>query len=517
MYMDDTKTILIPDEVRNLDYHMAIVADNLSNDITPEAKPYIDRISEIVQQFYNEEIKTRQAFRLIDMVLIDYDINIIIPREEQEQKERLAKEELYIDNPFDITELAIKNTIHEHDIFEKGFLQIIRTIGIENLQITDSKGNLITDIEQLKGGNQRKKADTVLRQYLDYKNRPDLKRYALEITDVFDEPIITVFLGQGQAHSGFYLNRLSPIIVELFLAMKENDTMTTTYARLAEKIKLVNHNYNVYSNIDYNPDSDYLIDQAHKFNELFNQYQFRQFYKNAYNVINKIIRDLLRKLDKSYSAIRVKENHLIYAKDQDGEEYSFTTDDVGEEMIRHAQAAVLQEMKIPTIGRVFLLRKAPQFFSRVIDYINKEYGENWTHYLSQIEITIISRSQLQKCYDEYIAKHNDTEVSLQECREKIKARLTKMVNSDVSRAEKKYKETHTRIKAEMQQKFDNTTDIQNLVDCGVYTEKDKDKKVENWTKSEEIKSKVFTGFAPNYKDIQAEIMRFLIDTADNQQ
>ena len=513
--MDD-KTVLIPQDLQSYNFHLNLVAKDLAKDDSPEAKPYINRIKEIAQKYYNGVIDTYKALNTINYELVYYDYYVVVPREEQEQKERRERDQIFIDNPYDLTEIAIKTKIHEHDIFDS-LNGLIKTIGIDNLCMTDSKGQPITNIEQLKGGNQRKKADTVLRQYLDYKNRPDLKRYALEITDVFDEPIITVFLGQGQAHSGFYLNRLSPIIVELFLTMKENDTMTTTYARLAEKIKLVNRYYNVYSNIDYSPESDYLIDQAHKFNELFNQYQFRQFYKNAYNLINKIMRDLLRKLDKSYSAVRVKENHLIYAKDQDGEEYSFTTDDVGEEMIKHAQAAVLQEMNISTIGRVFLLRKAPQFFSRVIKYINKEYGENWTHYLSQIEITIISRSQLQKCYDEYIAKHNDTAVSLQECRERIKARLTKMVNSDVSRAEKKYNETHTRIKTEMQQKFDNATDIQNLVDCGVYTEKDKDKKVENWTTSEEIKSKVFTGFAPNYKDIQAEIMRFLIDTADNQQ
>lgn len=116
-----------------------------------------------------------------------------------------------------------------------------------------------------------------------------------------------------------------------------------------------------------------------------------------------------------------------------------------------------------------------------------------------------------------IVKHNDTAVSLQECREKIKSRLAKMIDSDVSRAEKKYNETHKKIKSEMQQKFDNTTDTQNLIDCGVFTEKNKCEIIDNWTASEEIKSKVFTGFAPNYKDIQAEIMRFLIDTADNQQ
>lgn len=511
--MNDTKNI-IPYELRENDNFLNMVATDLSKDSSPEAEPYKKRIKDITELYFNGRTDTFSALKKIHNTLINYDYNVTIPREEQEQQDN---KELYIDNPFDITEIAIKNAINEHDIYERGLLHIIETIGVENLQITDNKGNLITDIEQLKGGNQRKRADAVLRQYVDYKRRPDIKRYALEITDIFDEPIITIFLGQGQAHSGFYLNRLSPIIAELFLLENENKKVTTTYSRLAEKIQLVNHKYNMYSNIDYNPNSDYLIEQAQKFNECFNLYQFRQFYKNGYNLINKIMRDLLYKLDKSYSAIRVKENHLVYAKDKKGVEFSFTTNDIDEEMIRRAQAAILQEMNIPTIGRVFLLRKARQFFNRVINYINKEYGENWTHYISQIEITIISRSQLQKCYDEYIVKHNDTAVSLQECREKIKSRLAKMIDSDVSRAEKKYNETHKKIKSEMQQKFDNATDTQNLIDCGVFTEKNKCEIVDNWTTSEEIKSKVFTGFAPNYKDIQAEIMRFLIDTADNQQ
>lgn len=512
-YMNETKNI-IPYELRENDNFINMVAVDLSRDFSPEADHYKEQIKNIVKLYYQGVTDTITALKQIHNVLINYDYSVVIPREEQEQQN---KKELYIDNPYDIAEVAIKNAIHEHDIYERGLFHIIETIGVENLQLTDSKGNLITDIAQLKGGNQRKKANTVLQQYIDYKPRPDIKRYALEVTDIFDEPIITVFLGQGQAHSGFYLNRLSPIIAELFLTKNENETVTTTYAQLAEKLKLINHKYNIYSNIDYCPDSDYLIEQAQKYNELFNQYQFRQFYKNAYSVINKIMRDLLRKLDRSYSAIRVKENYLILAKDKNDNTISFTSSDTDEYMIKQAQAAILKEMNISTIGRVFLLRKAPQFFDRVIDYINKEYGENWTHYKSQIQVNIVSRSQLQKCYDEYIAKHNDTEISLQECRERIKARLANMVDSEVRRAEKKYNDVRTTIKSEAQHDIDNSTQLQELKDCGVFTDKDMDNIVDRLTKSEVIKQKVFTGFPPDYKDIQAEIMRFLIDTADNQQ
>lgn len=117
-----------------------------------------------------------------------------------------------------------------------------------------------------------------------------------------------------------------------------------------------------------------MIEQAKDINELFSKHQFRQFYKNAFNVINDTMRDLLNKLDKSYSAIRVKENHLMIAKDNNDNPYSFTSNDCHEDMIRYAQAKILQEMNIPTIERVFLNRKAKQFFSRVIDYINKEYN-----------------------------------------------------------------------------------------------------------------------------------------------
>lgn len=507
--MDCNETLRIPRELQGNDYHLNLVAADLAKDNSEEAKPYINTIKAITQGFFDGNIDTYTALKQIRHELTYYDYNVLIPREEQEQRERI-----YIDNPYDLTEIAIKTNIHKHDIFKNGLFGLIEAIGLDNLGLTDYNGNVLTDTKQIKGGNQRKRAEQHLKQYMEYRRRPDIKRYALEVTDIFDEPIITIFLGQGQAYSGYYLNRLSPIVAELFLTMKENETVVTTYPKFAEMIKLVNHNYNVYSNIDYNRDSDYLIEQAQKHNECFNSYQFRQFYKNAYRAINKIVRELLYKLDKSYSAIRLKENYLISAKDKNENIYNFTSKDSDIDMIKHAQAAILQEMNISTIGAVFLKKKAPQFFSKVIDYINREYGEQWTHYKSQIEIKIISLSQLQKCYDEYIVKHQDTAVSLQECRDRIKYRLSNAVDRDISRAEQKYIATRNSIKEEFQKGFESQ-EFQDLVDSGVFTEKDLEQKAGSLTKSEIRKTNVFTGYAPDYKDIQAEIMKFLIDSAES--
>lgn len=507
----ETKNI-IPSELKENDFFLNLIAVDLSNDNTPEAEKYKQQIKAIAQEYFNNSIDTYTALNQIRRELVNYDCNVVAPRAIQKKQER--KEELYIDNPFDVTELAVKSNIHEYDVFLNGLFELLEAIGVENLGLTDSKGNLITDTMQLKGGNQRKKADLHIRQYLDYKRRPDIKRYAIEVTDIFDEPIITVFLGQGQAHTGFYLNRLTPIIVELFLAQKENEVITTTFSQLAEQIKLVNHNYNVYSNIDYCYNADFLIEQAKKYNELFSKHQFRQFYKNAFNVINKTMRDLLNKLDKSYSAIHVKENHLIIAKDNNDNTYSFTSNDCHEDMIRYAQAKILQEMNIYTIERVFLNRKAKQFFSRVIEYINKEYNQNWTHYKSQLEIKIISRSQLQKCYDEYIVKNRDTEVSLEECRERLKKRLLHKVDNDIDRAKRKYSELCTTTRKELQQSYDNSEQIQNLVEIGIYNDEDRDRYI-NQNLNKEIKKQDLWQCPPNYKDIQAEIMKFLIDSADS--
>lgn len=510
--MKNTTKNIIPSELKENNFLLNLIAVDLSNDNTPEAEKHKQQIKAIAQEYFNNSINTYTALTKIRRELINYDCNVTIPKEEKQGK----KEELYIDNLFDVTELAVKSNVHEYDIFLNGLFELLETIGVENLGLTDSKGNLITNTMQLKGGNQRKKADLYIKQYLDYKRRPDIKRYAIEVTDIFDEPIITVFLGRGQAHSGFYLNRLTPIIVELFLAKKENEVLTTTFSQLAEKIKLVNHNYNVYSKIDYCSDADYLIEQAQKYNELFSKHQFRQFYKNAFNVINNTMRDLLNKLDKSYSAIRVKENHLIIARDDNNNTYSFTSNDCHEDMIRYAQAKTLQEMNIPTIERVFLNRKAKQFFSRVIEYINKEYNQNWTHYKSQLEIKIISRSQLQKCYDEYIIKNRDIEVSLEECRERLKKRLLHKVDNDIDRAERKYNELCNTTRKELQQSYDNSEQIKDLVEISVYNDEDRDRYI-NQNLKKEIKKQDPWKCPPNYKDIQAEIMKFLIDSADSQQ
>lgn len=231
---NETKNI-IPSELKENDFLLNLIAVDLSNDNTPEAEKYKQQIKTIAQEYFYNSINTHTALTKIRRELVNYDCNVVILKEEKQKR----KEELYIDNTFDLTEFAVKSNVHEYDIFLNGLFGLLETIGVENLGLTDSKGNLITDTMQLKGGNQRKKADLHIRQYLDYKRRPDIKRYAIEVTDIFDEPIITVFLGQGQAHSGFYLNRLTPIIVELFLAKKENKVITTTFSQIAEKIKLV--------------------------------------------------------------------------------------------------------------------------------------------------------------------------------------------------------------------------------------------------------------------------------------
>ena len=508
----DSKTIeLIPDKLQENNIYINMVAEDIANDNSVEVEPYKQQIHDVVQQFYNGEVDKFTALRKIHNTLVYYDYFVVVPREKRQQQ---GRKKLYIDNPYDITELAIKNNVHEHDIFERGLFHLIETIGIENLQITDNNGELINDISQLKGGNQRKKAEKTIQQYCDYKRRPDIKRYALEITNVFDEPIITIFIGQGQAQSGFYLNRLIPMMIEAIATKKENEIITTTFSQLAEMIKLVNHKYNVYLNLDHKPDSAELIKKAQQHNELITYYQLRQFYKNSHKELKKIVLNILYKLDRSYSAIRFKENHLIVAKDENDNIYSFTSHDRHEDMLRYAQAAVLKEMNVSTIGGVFLQRKAPQFFRRVIKYINKEYGENWIHYRSQIEIKIISKTQLQKCYDEYIAKNSDMQISLQECRERLKKRLLHMIDSDIERAEKKYSEISNTVKKRIEQGYDNSKDIKELVECGVLTDEYRKKYIDTET-NREIRRQDPWQYQPNYRDIQAEIVKFLIDSTED--
>ena len=105
-------------------------------------------------------------------------------------------------------------------------------------------------------------------------------------------------------------------------------------------------------------------------------------------------------------------------------------------------------MKIPTIETVFLKRKAPQFFNRVLKRINSKYGENWIKFKSQIEITILSPAQLQKCFEEYVAKNNNMTVSLKECRERLKQRITHLVDYEIDRNQNKYSQTYQKAQDE---------------------------------------------------------------------
>ena len=100
-----------------------------------------------------------------------------------------------VNNPDDITEVAIKTKTEIGQIFMKGYNEYYRTIGIENLNMKDRKGNPLTE---LSGGKQKAKAQEIIKQYTEIINRPDLNKYAIQIVDIFEiisDLVLTLFSG----------------------------------------------------------------------------------------------------------------------------------------------------------------------------------------------------------------------------------------------------------------------------------------------------------------------------------
>ncbi len=105
-----------------------------------ESDPYRQSLAVIAQAHENGELNDIEAYVLTNNILVNYDFNVVIPYkqkiiEEQRKQESEKSEELLsnipIQNPEDVTEVAIKTKTEIGQIFLNGFNDCYRTIGVK--------------------------------------------------------------------------------------------------------------------------------------------------------------------------------------------------------------------------------------------------------------------------------------------------------------------------------------------------------------------------------------------------
>ena len=79
---------LIPRELKENDYHLNLVAADLTNDNSAEAEPYIKKIKEITQNFLSGDVAKYTALNQIHNELVYYD-----QQENNEQKGQEQEQE----------------------------------------------------------------------------------------------------------------------------------------------------------------------------------------------------------------------------------------------------------------------------------------------------------------------------------------------------------------------------------------------------------------------------------------
>lgn len=459
-----------------------IMKQNLINSVMDlEAEnPYKKQLLEIMKNHDEGKITDIESYLRINETLVNYDFDVIMPMEDTAIREKRKIEDgktyelvsdIPIQNPDDVTEVAIKTKTEIGKIFQKGYNELYRTIGVENLNMKDRDGNRITDLQKISKGTQKYKAAEIINQYCDIQKRPDLKRYAIQIADIYIEPLLTVFDGRGKHSSGYYIKRLTPLIIDRLLFIDEcisqkfekemtdqKNNIYTNVSRIAKDIGLVNQKYRA---IDYN--------ELAEINPKFTIKMVNDFYGNTNRELEKIIFKILDNLQENHSVISYKRNFCIKKNKQiDGKtiEINVSSNDEENSVIRKAQAKVLKEFNANGLFVIYKRNQESRFYKRVIELINNTYGFNWISYRKQIEIQIEDLEAMKELRNMYTADESLLRLYLFESKQRLIHRLHKKLQTDYEYANKK---EDVEKKTAILENPDIDNECKGLLECGLYT------------------------------------------------
>lgn len=464
---------------------------NLINSIIDEDadNPYKKQLLEIMKNHDEGKLTDIESYLLINDILTRYDFDVIMPKENEAIKETRKSYELsdFICNPDDATEVAIKTKTEIGQIFQKGRKEFIRTIGVENLNMKDREGNLITDINKVSKGKRKSEADNIINQYCKIQNRPDIKQYAIQITDIFDIPILEEIL-DTRGKSGFYKDKIIPLMVKYLLF---HGNIITTIDKLSKGVGLVGTEFK-------NSEFEYKIMES---NRQITTFRIDKFYSYCKPEQQRIIFGVLNALQNDYSVISYYTNFWLINKD--GSQRTSTKKETDD--IRDAQGIVLKEFGVSRIFSIYKRGRKiiEKFYNRVYKVLNTEYGFNCEKYYNQIEIH--SNVKLLENLDSKLNLDNE------ECKmlkneiqehfiEKIKDRIKADYERNTRLADKKDAENMKEWEENTEYKNNIPHDIQELLDIGVYSESD-------------VKSKLLPKPKPAYRypENHVEVLYYLCD------
>lgn len=464
-----------------------IMKQNLINSIMDLEvdNPYKKQLLEIMQYHKEGKLTDIESYLLINNIVANYDFNVIIPYEQKiiEEQRKSETEKLYeliphipIQNPDDVTEVAVKTRTEIGQIFMKGRKELIRTIGVENLNMKDREGNIITDLQKISKGKRKGKADEIINQYYDIQNRPELKQHAIQITDIYIEPLLTVFDGRGKHSSGYYIKRLTPLIIDRLIFIDEHiskelrkkiqdqkeHVQYTNISKIARGIGLVDEKYR---NIKY--------DRLTEINPKFTIKMVNDFYGNANRELEKIIFKILDNLQDNHSVISYKKNFRIEKNEPlktcEGTktvEIVISSNDDENSIIRKTQVKVLKEFNAKGLFTIYKRNQKDKFYKRVVELINDTYGFDWKSYRKQIEIQIEDLDALKELQNAYTTDISQLEYYLYESKQRLIKRLYNQSQSDYERANKN---EIAEKKAAILENPNISNEFKELLECGLYT------------------------------------------------
>ncbi len=467
-----------------------IMKQNLINSIMDLEidNPYKKQLLEIMENYEKGKLTDIESYLLVNDILTRYDFNVIVPYEQKmiDEQRKFETEKTYelesnvpIQNPDDVTEVAIKTKTEIGQIFMNGRKELIKIIGVENLNMKDREGNLITDLQKISKGKRKSKADEIINQYYDIQNRPDIKQYAIQITDIYIEPLLTVFDGRGKHSSGYYIKRLTPLIIDRLIFIDERISQElrkkmldqkkhiqyTNISQIARNIGLVDGKYR---NIKY--------EKLSEINPKFTIKMVNDFYGNANREVEKIIFKILNNLQDNHSVIsykknfRIEKNELIKTrKGTKTVEMVISSNDDENSIIRKAQAKVLKEFNAKGLFTIYKRNQKDKFYNRVVELINDTYGFGWKSYRKQIEIRIEDLDALKELQDTYVSDKSQLDHYLYESKQRLIKRLYNQSQSDYERANKK---EIAEKKSAILENPNISNELKELLECDLYTVED---------------------------------------------
>ena len=448
---------------------------------------FTDSLIEIITAYKENKIDTITAYQYINSVLGRYYYCVTMPKEDEElRQKRKNKSGIEICNPDDPTERAIKENLEINQQFPN-FRKMLETIGIENLDMYKSDKTLITKYEELQGGKQKEKTKKIINQYMLYEKAQQGKQ-AIEILDIYDEPILVIFEGKGKSNNGFYINRLSAALIQGIL-QNDKDTFDTTVNKLIQTIPITNDMYDKAKHLIDTNNSEELLTLFTRFfddSEEIKEYMIKNLINSCYNELQNIIFRLLNNLSNNYCVISYDESFQIITTD--GEVH--IANKTERSIIKKAYIKVMKDMGLKNLNSLYY-RKAKrihQFYKRVNEYINQKYNYNWHRIRKSITITIEDRERLIEIYNSYCNNNGVSEV-----KEKFQKRIQTIINKDFENNRNKLTQNID--------KFYQNTDIQEMKEIGIFSDNDLQNKAKNG---------IFQ-YPEQYREIQNTLLQLLIN------